>query len=105
MKAKHATSGVGVAAAAVVGSRYLGDLRRATVAASGWLLGLALGYGLARLFNWLVLKIVGIEFAFLFPPMNALLALVGTILLALLVMRIPLRRAVRLKPGDAIRYA
>jgi ABC-type lipoprotein export system ATPase subunit len=29
----------------------------------------------------------------------------GTVLLALLIMRIPLRRAVRLRPGDAIRYA
>ena len=52
-----------------------------TVAVSGWLLGLPLGYGLARLFNWLVLKIVGIEFAFVFPPLNALFALVGTIAL------------------------
>ena len=76
-----------------------------TVAASGWLLGLPLGYGLARLFNWLVLKIVGIEFAFVFPPLNALFVLVGTIALAWLIMRIPLRRAVRLRPGDAIRYA
>lgn len=76
-----------------------------TVAVSGWLLGLPLGYGLARLFNWLVLKIVGIEVAFVFPPLNALFALVGTIALGLLIMRIPLRRAVRLRPGDAIRYS
>ena len=55
--------------------------------------------------NWLVLKIVGIEVAFVFPPLNALFALVGTIALGLLIMRIPLRRAVRLRPGDAIRYS
>ena len=76
-----------------------------TVAVAGWLLGLPLGYALARLFNWLVLEVVGIDFDFVFPASNALLALVGTIVLALLVMRIPLRRAVRLRPGDAIRYA
>ena len=28
-----------------------------------------------------------------------------TVLLALVIMRLPLRRAVRLKPGEAIRYA
>jgi ABC-type lipoprotein release transport system permease subunit len=28
-----------------------------------------------------------------------------TVVLALLIMRIPLRRAVRFKPGEAIRYA
>ena len=52
-----------------------------------------------------MLKIVGIEVAFVFPPLNALFALVGTIALGLLIMRIPLRRAVRLRPGDAIRYS
>jgi putative ABC transport system permease protein len=76
-----------------------------TVAFSGWLLGLPLGYGLARLFNWLVLQVTGIEFAFVFPPQNVLFALVGTVVLGLLVIRIPLRRAVRFRPGDAIRYA
>lgn len=45
------------------------------------------------------------EFTFTFPPLNLLIALIGTVLLALLIMRLPLRRAVRLKPGEAIRYA
>jgi ABC-type lipoprotein release transport system permease subunit len=30
---------------------------------------------------------------------------VGTVLLALLIMLLPIRRAVRFRPGDAIRYA
>ena len=34
-----------------------------------------------------------------------LLAFVGAVVLALLLMRIPLRRAVRYKPGEALRYA
>jgi hypothetical protein len=34
-----------------------------------------------------------------------LIALVGTVLLAVLIMRLPLRGAARFKPGDAIRYA
>jgi putative ABC transport system permease protein len=76
-----------------------------TVSIAGWLLGIPVGYGLARMFSWLLLEVVGIDFGFTFPPLNLLIALVGTIVLALLIMRIPLRRAVRLKPGDAIRYA
>ena len=75
------------------------------VSLAGWLVGLPVGYGLARLFSWLLLEIVGIDFGFTFPPLNLLIALAGTIVLALLIMRIPLRRAVRLRPGEAIRYA
>ena len=37
--------------------------------------------------------------------MNLLIALGGTAVLALLIMRIPLLRAVRFKPGEAIGYA
>ena len=40
-----------------------------------------------------------------FPPWNIALALAGTVVLALLVMVLPVRRAVRFPPGEAIRYA
>jgi putative ABC transport system permease protein len=76
-----------------------------TVSLLGWLLGIPVGYALARLLNWLLLEVVKIEFAFTFPPLNVLIALVGTVVLALLVMRIPIRRAVRYRPGEALRYA
>jgi ABC-type lipoprotein release transport system permease subunit len=76
-----------------------------TVSLAGWLLGIPVGYGLARMFSWLMLEVIGIDFGFTFPPLNLLIALIGTVLLALLIMRLPLRRAVRLKPGEAIRYA
>ena len=75
------------------------------VSLAGWLLGIPVGYAFARLLNWLLLEVVKIEFAFTFPPLNLLIALVGTIVLALLIMRLPLRRAVRFKPGEALRYA
>ena len=42
---------------------------------------------------------------FVFPLWNLPIALVGTLVLALLVLFFPLRRAVRLRPGDALRYA
>jgi putative ABC transport system permease protein len=75
------------------------------VSLAGWLLGIPIGYALARMFIWLLLKVVKLEFAFTFPPVNLLIALGGTLVLALLIMRIPLRRAVRFKPGEAIRHA
>ncbi|MGE5690056.1 MAG: FtsX-like permease family protein [Pseudomonadota bacterium] len=87
------------------------DIRRiftaegVAVALAGWLLGIPVGYALARLFSWLMLEVVKIDFGFSFPPLNLVIALVGTVVIALLIIRVPLRRAVRLRPGDAIRYA
>jgi putative ABC transport system permease protein len=75
------------------------------VSLAGWLLGIPVGYALARMFSWLMLKVINIDFGFTFPPLNLLIALAGTVVLALLIMRLPLRRAARLRPGDAIRYA
>ncbi len=75
------------------------------VSLAGWLLGIPVGYAFARLLNWLLLEVVKIEFTFTFPPLNILIALVGTVALALLIMRVPLRRAVRFKPGEALRHA
>jgi len=75
------------------------------VSLAGWLLGIPVGYAFARLLNWLLVELVKIEFTFTFPPLNLLIALVGTVVLALLIMRLPLRRAVRLKPGKALRNA
>jgi ABC-type antimicrobial peptide transport system permease subunit len=64
-----------------------------------------LGYALARLIGWLAGNAVGLDIAFVFPLRYVAIALVGTVLLALAVMLLPLRRAVRFKPGEAIRYA
>jgi putative ABC transport system permease protein len=74
------------------------------VALLGWLLGVPLGWLLARGIGWLAGEQVGLDIAFVFPLLYLLVALVGTVLLALLVMFAPLRRAVRLKPGEAIRH-
>jgi hypothetical protein len=43
--------------------------------------------------------------AFVFPPVHLVVTLVGTIVPALLVRLAPVRRAVRFKPGEALRYA
>ncbi|MBJ7455867.1 MAG: FtsX-like permease family protein, partial [Thermoleophilia bacterium] len=73
------------------------------VAVAGWLVGVPLGYALARALGWAVGQSVGIDVTFVFPITYVALALIGTVALALLVMLAPLRRAVRLRPGDALR--
>ena len=70
----------------------------------GWAMGVPLGYALNRALVWMVQEVVNVEFAVRFPAQNLAIALVGTVVLALLVLALPLRRAVRLRPGDALRY-
>jgi putative ABC transport system permease protein len=72
---------------------------------AGWLLGIPVGFVLNRLLVWLVQEVVNVDVPAAFPPWNIVLALVGTILLALAVLALPLRRVVRLRPGEALRYA
>jgi putative ABC transport system permease protein len=75
------------------------------LALAGWLLGIPLGYVLDRFLVWLVWEVVGVRIDVVFPLGNVVLALLGTVALALLIMLLPVRRAVRFKPGDALRYA
>jgi putative ABC transport system permease protein len=75
------------------------------LAVAGWLLGIPVGWALNRLLVWFVQEVVNVEIPAAFPLSNIPLALVGTVALALLVLVLPLRRAVRLRPGDALRYA
>ena len=72
---------------------------------AGWLLGIPIGYALDRFLVWLVKEVVEVDLPFVFPPWNIAFALVGTVALALLIMLLPIRRAVRFRPGDALRYA
>jgi len=75
------------------------------VAVLGWLLGIPVGYLLTRGIVWLVWELVDVRLPVVFPPWNTLIALIGTVALALLVLFLPVRRAVRFRPGDALRYA
>jgi putative ABC transport system permease protein len=86
------------------------DVRRifategATLGLAGGLLGIPVGYALDRALVWLVKDVVNIDLPVLFPAVNVPLALAGTVALALVVTVLPIRRAVRLRPGDALRY-
>ncbi len=75
------------------------------VALIGWLLGLPAGYLMARGIIALTSSVATIDLRFAFPPVNVAVTLAGTVILALLVLLAPVRRAVRFKPGEALRYA
>jgi putative ABC transport system permease protein len=76
-----------------------------TLATAGWLIGIPIGYLLDRFLVWMVTKVVNENITLAFPPWNLALALAGTIVLALLITLLPIRRAARLRPGAALRYA
>jgi putative ABC transport system permease protein len=76
-----------------------------TLAIAGWLIGIPLGYALNRLLVRLVWEFVDVRLPVVFPPWTIVTALIGTIALALLVLALPVRRAVRFRPGEALRYA
>jgi ABC-type antimicrobial peptide transport system permease subunit len=75
------------------------------VALAGWLIGIPLGLGLAHLLSTGTENAINVHLLFTFPLLNLPITLIGTLILALLVMQVPLRRAVRFKPGEALRYA
>jgi putative ABC transport system permease protein len=76
-----------------------------TVALLGWAIGVALGWAMGYGLVSLTASLVNIDLFFVFPAANVAITLVGTVVLTLLVLLGPVRRAVRLKPGDALRYA
>jgi putative ABC transport system permease protein len=75
------------------------------LALAGWLAGIPLGYAIDRLLVWLIRELIEVDIRVVFPAGHVAVALAGTLVLALVVMALPLRRAVSLKPGDALRYA
>ena len=76
-----------------------------TLALTGWLIAIPLGYLLDRVLVWLVRKVANVVIPLTFPLWYLVPALAGTILLALLITLLPIRRAARHRPGDALRYA
>ncbi len=75
-----------------------------TIAILGWLIGIPLGYGMARFILWVFERRFDAAFTFRFPLWPIALSLVVTVITTLIVIRLPLRRVVRMRPGDALRY-
>lgn len=86
------------------------DLRRIfrtetiTLSLAGFALAVPLGWLVARALQWMVLHVAGAQLPAPYTLGNLGIAFIGTILLAILVVVPPLRRATRLRPGDAIPY-
>ena len=59
------------------------------LATGGWLLGIPVGYLLDVFLVWLVKEVVNVEVPLAFPLSNVALALVGTVLLALVITLLP----------------
>jgi putative ABC transport system permease protein len=76
-----------------------------TVALLGWVIGVALGWAMGYGLVSLTASLVNVDLSFVFPAANVAITLVGTVVLTLLVLLGPVRRAIRLKPGEALRYA
>ena len=75
------------------------------IALGGWLLSIPLGWLIAKLLAWVIAEIFNFgSLPFTFPLWSIPFALVGTVALAALVVIAPVRRAARLRPGDALRY-
>ena len=75
------------------------------LATAGWLIGAPVGYLLDRFLVWLVKNVMNLDLPFTFPLGYLAVVLAGTVLLALLITLMPIRRAVRYRPGEALRYA
>jgi putative ABC transport system permease protein len=75
-----------------------------SLALIGFLLAIPLGWVIAHALQWLVLHVAGGQLPAPYTLGNLGVAFLGTVALALLVVTLPLRRATRLHPGDAIRY-
>lgn len=75
------------------------------VAAIGWLLAVPLGWLIGKALVVLVAELFDFgSIAYRFPVWYPPFAVIPTLLLATLVVIPPLRRATRLRPGDALRY-
>ena len=87
------------------------DLRRIfrtetiSLATIGFVIAVPLGWALAHALRWLVLHLANAQLPVPYTFRNLLVALVGTWVLAVLTVAVPLRRVARLRPGDAIRYS
>jgi len=75
------------------------------LATAGWLVGIPLAYLLDHVLVWFTKSALNLVVPFSFPAWNVAIALAGTIVLALLITLVPIRRAVHYRPGDALRYA
>jgi putative ABC transport system permease protein len=74
------------------------------LAVAGWACGILAGWLLYRGLLALLLRTADVSLPQEFPPVIPLITFAGVLVLTLLVIRGPLRRATRIQPGTALRY-
>ncbi len=74
------------------------------VATLGWLAAIPLGFAIGTVLINLLSNAFGVDFALTYPAWPLPIALVATLVVTAIVVRLPARRAVRLPPGAALRY-
>ncbi len=74
------------------------------LAIAGWVFGVLLGWLIYQGLLALVRRNVDLALPQEFPPAIPLITLAAVLVLTLLVIRVPLRRATRIQPGTALRY-
>jgi putative ABC transport system permease protein len=70
----------------------------------GWIIGIPLGYAVARFLNYMTLTLMDCDFALVFPVHIVFIGGLVTLALTLIVIQPPLWRATHFKPGEALRF-
>jgi putative ABC transport system permease protein len=71
---------------------------------AGWALGIPLGIALGGALFWWFLDAMAVSMPFVFPAAYALISLLAVVGVGALVIQVPITRAVRIPPGDALRH-
>ena len=70
----------------------------------GWVVGIPTGFIIGRVIWEMLLRMLDVDAPYLYRISYTLWVLLITIIMTLIIIQFPLRRAARMKPGDALRY-
>ena len=84
--------------------RRIFSAQAVALAVAGWVSGILAGWLIYEGLLALIRRDVDLSLPQDFPPVIPLITLAGVLVLTLVVIRAPLRRATRIQPGTALRY-
>lgn len=70
----------------------------------GWVLGIPIGYLIARLVSYMIFKMMDFTVDILYPMKFIGISLLVTMIGSFIIIQVPVWRASRMRPGDALRY-
>jgi putative ABC transport system permease protein len=70
----------------------------------GWIVGIPMGYLIARFVSYMLIQMLDWEIPIIFPLKFVMISLVLVLVAAFVIAQFPILRAVRMRPGDALRY-